>query len=289
VTTLVPRISTRTPETDAAPWALADLPPFPAVALRLLELLSQEDVDVEEVARLIAAEPVFAADVLRVANSALYGRRAQVRSISQAVIVLGLERVRGISLTRAFGIYVLPAMGAEGLRRCWQHSLAGAILADRIAHASGFSRDVAYTAALLRDLGRLALLVKYPGPYSNLLAVLEQEDMDLLSTERALFDIDHCQAGEWLLRSMSLPGEFREVVTGHHHKIPGRHFGLVDVVRVADRLSEALGFGPLDQDGEEEDLDPLARELPESARSILRQDRDEMRFDVQVQIQFFTA
>jgi putative nucleotidyltransferase with HDIG domain len=273
---------------DSAPWALTNLPPFPAVALRLLSLLSQEDTNLDDVARLIAAEPVFAADLLRVANSAMYGTRSQVRTITQAVLILGLERVRGIGLTRAMGIYVLPAMGAEPLRRCWTHSLAGALLAGKIASACRVNQDVAYTAGLLRDIGRLALLVKYPGPYANLLTVTQENGFDPLTTERDLFDIDHCQAAEWLMRKMSFPEELRVAAINHHGSQDGPFFGLVQAVQRADAMSEALGFGAVEKP--EPELYPaVVEELPEAARSSFPDDPDNLRCEVLSTIQFYTA
>jgi putative nucleotidyltransferase with HDIG domain len=271
---------------NVAPWAMADLPPFPAVAIQLLQLLSEDDADVAEVSKFIAAEPVFAADVLHIANSALYGRRSGVRTVSKAVWVLGLERVKGISLSRAFGMYVMPALGVDALQRCWRHSLAGAIAAEKLAAACRIDPDVAYTAGLLRDIGRLALLVKYPDPYANLLAVFQEKGYDLVNMERDLFDIDHCQAGGWLMTQMPLPGELRQVVTEHHNQPSGKPFGLVQLVRVADLISDALGFGTQVSPPPEGFADALA-ELPEAAWDCSQHDPEALAQEIESKIQIF--
>ena len=65
----------------AAPWAIENLPPFPAVATRLLRLLAREDVNVNELARTVAAEPVFATRVLQLANSPLFAVQAEIVAI----------------------------------------------------------------------------------------------------------------------------------------------------------------------------------------------------------------
>jgi putative nucleotidyltransferase with HDIG domain len=218
-------------------WALKNLPPFPAVATQLLQLVSKEDLNLGEVADLIAADPVFAADVLQIANSVLFGLRYQVKTIPHAIFVLGLERVKGISLSRALGDYLTPALKIEALRRCWQHSLAGAVLAEKLARTCGIPPDVAYTAGLLRDLGRLALLVKYPESYANMLIVSQEHGFDLMATERDLFDVDHSQAGYWLAEKMQMPPELRDVILRHHEVPNGAPFGLVQLVHVADLMS----------------------------------------------------
>ena len=85
------------------PWALEELPPFPLIAIRLLRMLAQEDVDVNEVSRVIAADPVFVTRVLQMANSPLFALECQVRTLSHAIILLGLSLVRAIAVTRALG------------------------------------------------------------------------------------------------------------------------------------------------------------------------------------------
>lgn len=226
------------------PWALEKLPPFPAVATRLIQVLANEDANISEVGKIIAAEPVFATRVLQMANSPLFALQRQIKTIAAAIVLLGLERIKVITMVRAVGDFVGPVLKIEPLRRCWQHSLAGAMLAEKLARACQTDPDVAYLAALLRDIGRLALLVKFPGPYGNLLAVSAENSFDLMTTERDLFDVDHCQAGAWLVADMHFPAELCRVVA-RHHETPSGPFDLVQLVRVADMMSDALGFGVL--------------------------------------------
>lgn len=227
-----------------APWALENLPPFSPVALRLVALLSDENVHVEQVSRFIAAEPVFAARVLQTANSPLFALVRQVTSIPQAVIVVGLERVKAIALTRALGDYVAPVMRRKALAQCWRNTLAGAIAAEVLARPCGVDPGTAYTAGLLRDIGRLALLVKYPEAYANAIEIA-REGTDMRETERSLFDIDHCQAGQWIVERMFLPEEICRCVVHHHDTDIPSDWELVRLVRTADALADALGFGIL--------------------------------------------
>jgi len=230
-----------TKSADSAPWALEKLPPFSPVAMRLVALLSDEDVHVDQVSRFIAAEPVFAARILQLANSPLFALMRQVTSIPQAVIVVGLQRVKAIALTRALGDYVAPVLRRKALAACWRNTLAGAIAAELIAPSCGQDPGIAYTAGLLRDIGRLALLVKYPEAYSNAIEIA-REGADLRETERSLFDLDHCQAGQWIVSRMFLPEEICRSVVHHHDRQIPDDWDLVRLVRTADRLADSLGF-----------------------------------------------
>ncbi|MGA2186048.1 MAG: HDOD domain-containing protein [Bryobacteraceae bacterium] len=266
------------------PWALENLPPFPAVATQLLQVVSREDVNLNEVGRFISSEPVFAADVLQIANSSVYGLRSQVKSITHAIVVLGLERIKGISLTRAFGKHLKSTLKVVALQRCWQNSLAGALLAEKLARPCGIEPGLAYTAGLLRDIGRLALLVKYPEPFANMLAVSQTNGYDLMYTERELFDVDHCQAGCWLTERMDLPEELREVVGHHHDKLNGNPFGLVQLVHVADAMADALGFGVLVLP-EPPSFAEALEQLPPAARSRIPDDPEELKSELASRLQ----
>ncbi len=266
-----------------APWALDKLPPFPLVATRLLHMLRDDDVEISEVGTMIAAEPVFATRLLQMANSPLFAVQQQVKTISHAIMVLGLQRVRAVTLARGLSDFVAPAMKVKALRLCWQNSLAGAILSEKLAPPCGMDPDFAYVAGLLRDIGRLALLVKYPEAYANVLAVAGENSFDLLTTERDLFDIDHCQAGAWLIETMPFPPELYEVVA-HHHAAPRGPFRMVHLVRIADLLADALGLaavGPLNS----QTFEGVLKQLPPAARSRFRLDPEELKAEIDSRIQ----
>ena len=230
------------PPVAETPWAIDNLPPFPMVVARLIQLLTSEEVEIGEVSRLISAEPVFATRVLQMANSPLFAMQQEVKTISHAIIILGLARVKAITVTRAMGDFVAPALSVKALRVCWQNTLAGALLAEKLARACGMDADFAYVAGLLRDIGRLALLAKYPESYANLLAVSREQSYDLIATERELFDIDHCEAGTFVIRKMPFPPELCEVVERHHQALNPEPFRMVNLVQIADMLADALGF-----------------------------------------------
>jgi HD-like signal output (HDOD) protein len=271
------------PPSDRKPWALDDLLPFPVVATRLLEALSQENAHITSVGRIIAAEPVFASRVLQMANSPLFALQTQVKTISHAIVLLGLDRVKAITVTRALGDFVGPALNTKALRPCWQNSLACALLSEKLARACKMDTDFAYVAGLLRDIGRLALLVKYPESYANLLAVSGERGFDLMQTERDLFEIDHCQAGAWLMARMPFPPELFEVAS-KHHELPTGPFRMVHLVRIADMLADVLGFAVVTS-VRHPSFDEALQELPESVCMRFAPDPQELKADIDARIQ----
>jgi putative nucleotidyltransferase with HDIG domain len=274
-----PQIAAKRP-----PWALDELPPFPWVAKRLMATVSREDVDIHEVGKLIAAEPVFATRVLQLANSPLFALERQVRTISHAIILLGLDRVKAITFTRALEDFVTPALSIKALRMCWQNSLVVALISEKLARAARMDADFAYVAGLLRDIGRLALLVKYPEPYSNLLAVSGEEHFDLMMLEKELFDIDHCEAGSWLMEQLPFPADLAEIIAHHHDELDYESFGMLHLVQCADRLADALGFSVLAGVPVSSLTGPSVEEVlanvPEAARARLGTDHAQWKEDI---------
>jgi len=269
------------------PWALDELPPFPWVAQRLMATVTQENVDIHEVGKLIAAEPVFATRVLQLANSPLFALERQVRTISHAIILLGLDRVKAITFTRALEDFVAPALKIQALRMCWQNCLVTALIAEKLARAARMDADFAYVAGLLRDIGRLALLVKYPEPYSNLLVVSSEQHFDLLLLERELFDIDHCEAGSWLMEQLPFPADLAEIIERHHAALEPGTFRMLNLIQVADRLADGLGFGVLagaTPPGESPSIEEILEPVPEAVRARLGTDYEQWKTELKARL-----
>jgi len=263
-------------ESARRPRALRELPPFPAVATKVLQLLSKEDTSMRRIVDLIRTDPGFSAGILRVANSALFGVTSRIETVRHAVVVVGLDRVKALTLTVALSCYLQTALRFPVLRRCWRHSLACALLSEELAPACGHSADTAFTAGLLHDAGRLGLLVAHPAEYSNLLAIAEQTPSNILGVEEALFDTDHCQAGRWLMNEWQFPFEFHEVAARHHlDPVPGQS-DLLLLVQLACRLADTLGFEVVKPD-RIWTLQEIAAALPDAGRERFHPDPEALR------------
>jgi putative nucleotidyltransferase with HDIG domain len=186
-------------------------------------------------------DPALSAELLRVANSALYGFVQRIDSVNHAVVILGSENVKRLALTVSLAKFVGGFLRQDCLRTCWDHVIASAVLAEQLAQELHLSKDRAYTAALLHDIGRLALLISYPDQYANLLATASQQNGDLLEGERRLFDIDHCATGRWLAQHWNLPPDFAAAISDHHQEGTVRG-ALTPLVRAACQLADVLGF-----------------------------------------------
>ena len=262
------------------PWAHLRLPPFPQVAIRVLQLADNENVQLHQLCDLISSDPAFASEVLTVANSLLYAPRYPSSSILQAVAILGATTLQGMCVTVGVRAYLGKSMKLPALRNLWRHNLACAIIAQRIASAGFIDRDIAYTSGILHDIGRMALAILQPKAYAELLESHHGPSSSVLEAERSLFGLDHCETGRQLIADWKLPENFEAVVADH--LCPRRTDGTWDaaeLVKVSCAMASALGFTAFPGCEPPTYLD-LLELLPPRERRIFTSDGETLRDEV---------
>ncbi|MGA2965233.1 MAG: HDOD domain-containing protein [Terriglobales bacterium] len=222
-------------------WDPDSIPPFPAVALHALKLMSGTDTSLLELCNLIRSDPAFSTAVLRIANSPLIAFSKNITSVIQASMLLGFQRLRSVVITVGLKAYLKDSF-TPPMRLCWRHSVACAIVAERSAKWSLLDKEFAYTAGILHDIGRVALATTMPAPYARVIERGADRPQDLLQVEQELCGIDHCQAGRSLVTAWNLPEAFREIASCHHD--PGvRLQGTASLIPPSCALADSLGFG----------------------------------------------
>lgn len=251
-----------------SPRSLRDLPPFPPIALKVLRLLSNEDVETKEIADTIAADPVFTGELLRLANSPLFGLPRQVKTLRLAVVVPGRDRLRGLTMSVALRSYMRVPRKPPHLQDWWRHSLACALLTDGLAAACSARGDYAYTAGLVHNIGRLGLMTIYPKGYARFLRLAGKRPVEVLELERKLFGLDHCEAGRLLMEQWDFPRELIAPAAHHHEEPRPERFGLETLVCLGCRLADTLGFEGLPHQ-RQWTLEEIRSQLPEPGRDGL--------------------
>ena len=258
------------------PWALRLIPPFPSVAQRIAALAGQDDSSPQQLGELVKMDPSFSAELLRFANSALFGARRSVSGLTQAIMLLGMDRVKTMASLVVVNRMVRSSVKIQALRKVWIHSLATALIAEEAAARMRVDSDTGYTAGLLHNLGTLGLMSAYPDEYSRMLEVSNDFGFDLLNTERDLFEIDHCAAGAYLAQDWDFPDELAAAIAVHHDEPVRGQTGLDNLVQVSWRLADALGFAAFSP-AKEWAFEELVTYLPTSGISWLTKPPDDAR------------
>lgn len=267
-------IERRRPDVSHVSWTHLRLPPFPQVAVRVLQLTNTDNVQLHQLSDLIASDPAFASEVLVIANSMLYAPRFPSNSILQAIAVLGVNNLQGLCLTVGARAYLGKALSLPAMRNIWRHNMATAIIAEQLAAAGFIDRDTAFTCGVLHDVGRLALGAVRPKEYSLLLGAHSGTPESILRAEQDLFGWDHCAVGKILISDWKLPADF-EVIVGDHHapRQTDAPWSLLDVIHVSCRMADAIGF-PAFNGCEAANYPELLEELPPRERRLFYPDQD---------------
>lgn len=184
------------------------LPSLPAVAVRIIDLVQQPDVSVDELASVVANDAALASKILRTANSSYYARARSVSKISDALVVLGLRRVK----TLALGFSLVDDLRSRGNNASfdhsgfWQRSLFAAVAAREIARRQKFSlTEEAFLGGLTHSLGVLALNQALGDSYSRLFKEAAGDYQRLIHLERLHLGFDHGALGGALGEKWNLP------------------------------------------------------------------------------------
>ncbi len=234
------------------------LPSLPAVAVRVLDLIRQENVAVSEIAETIAQDPVLSAKILKVVNSPLFGVANNISSLPQAMVVLGLRTLKVMVLSFSL-VAELANLRDENFDHelFWRRSVTTAVSSSLLAERCDPSvQDEAFAAGLLADLGILAANQCARSDYQPVLKRYREGSCPLQEVEGRHLGVTHAEMSAGLLEGWQLPDPLI-LAARHHHDddVPGIDEDghcLTRLVWTAALISDLFC-----QDTPSKDLDPL--------------------------------
>jgi len=216
------------------------LPTIPGALKKLLKVLENQKVSLNEIGSFISSDPVIATKVLKMVNSPIYGFPGRISSVSQAVILLGLNVIKGLLL--GVSVFELMQRSMVGL---WEHSMGCAIAARVIAKKKGLKEpEEVSIAGLLHDIGKVVLIMQFHEYYEHAMKKAEEDGIIISEAEKNVFAVTHADAGTWMTQKWRFPASLTDVI-GYHHKPHLSKFAPVEtaIVHVSDILVRARGFG----------------------------------------------
>lgn len=197
------------------------LPSPSSVVLRVIELARDPDVSLQKIVAVLNSDPALSASLLSLANTVFYASHRPVEHLQEAINRIGLER----TLSMALGCSLASATTSEtGLSTTfdnyWQRSLISALIARQLAVTLGRPMDsgVLFTAALLQDIGMLALHASDSDHYRSLCA-RAADHTQLAELERDHYGVDHAAVGAWLAQSWRLSERTVSWIGASHQRL----------------------------------------------------------------------
>jgi putative nucleotidyltransferase with HDIG domain len=246
----------------------AVVPSFSNVAVKLMALIGDENVTLDDLGEVISLDPGMAARCLRLASSAVYRGRA-INTINEALLRIGLVEVRRIALT----LGVIEAFSHLRIKidwhRFWLHSVLVARLTEKIAGAFRDVTGAEYLAGLLHDIGKMIVEHHFPREFEAIVLRAMERHCGHAAAEQEVLGLDHAQIGAAMCFCLKLHPHILQAVCYHHNPLHPAHTDnpegdggfLSACLSAADTLTNV---GQVNIGGEKE-LDHPFADLPEWA------------------------
>ncbi len=228
---------------------LQDLPPLPAVIMRVMQTVNDPTTSAADLNRLISADQALASKVLRLVNSSYYGFPRKIATITNAVVILGFNTVR--NLTTSLGVF--NAFDARGQQTAldrkayWAHSMGAAVAAGVIARRKGIgskSVEEVFIGGLLHDIGKLFLDQYFPDQYAIAIKLAGAAKISIWESEKTALGVGHALVGKRIAEKWNLPHSLTAMITLHHQPIFAKEFfELTATIQAADQVARKLGLG----------------------------------------------
>ena len=224
-----------------------NFPSMPAAGTKLLALLEEPEVSVNQVEDVLRYDPGLTANVLKLANSAYFGIPSRIGSVKHAIVLLGLKRLIQLVIASCVGAVMNKSVPGYNMPpgNLWRHSIAVSIAAEALVKdKKNIDSEDFFTPALLHDAGKL-VLGNFVKEEMNAIKSITSKGIPFVVAENMILGTDHAEIGAKILAHWSFPPEIVEAVRWHHDPEACDHTSMqMDVVHLANVLCQTNGTGP---------------------------------------------
>jgi putative nucleotidyltransferase with HDIG domain len=241
---------------------IRDLPTLPTVMGRILSTTSDPEASALDLGKLIAADQSLSATVLKLVNSAYYGFYRQIKSVTQAIVMLGFLEVRNLALTATAFRALHQESSSYDRIQLWRHALATAMAAERSARVLNVPVSGCFESGLLHDIGKVAFDLLYPLEFRDAARQAHAQSCIIAQVESEVFGLNHAEVGGALGEHWNLPTSFVEAITRHH--APGTAADdprLTAIIAISDAITYTVDLG--------ESSNGCAPPFPDGAAALL--------------------
>lgn len=219
---------------------IENLPTIPSILRKILGIIEDPNVSLQKISDFVASDPTLTARILKMVNSPVYGFPGRISSVNHAMVILGLNAVKGLLI----GVSVFEVM-KKNMVGLWEHSLSSAIYARVISKRKELEApEEISVAALLHDIGKVILLIAFKEEYTKILEIAKTGENFLYELEKEYFGITHAEIGGIVGKKWNFPLKLIEPIMNHHRPQLSKNFELeTSVVHLSNIMALARGIG----------------------------------------------
>ena len=181
------------------------IPSLPEVVNEVCKLVNDPNANTKQLDAIIVKDAAMAAKMLRMVNSVYYGLSQPVRSLDQAIGVLGFKTIRSIALSIGVINLFQQQHASFNMKLFWTHSAVCATLCRMLAQKAKLcDPELAFTVGLLKDIGKLILVENAANETRAIVAVAREYKMPFHAAAREVIDTDDAELGAWLMQTWGL-------------------------------------------------------------------------------------
>ncbi|MFA6450301.1 MAG: HDOD domain-containing protein [bacterium] len=225
--------------------SIKDLPTLPSITTQIFAITSDPDATVEELKSIISTDQVVAGRIMRAVNSAYYGFPRQIDNLTKAIVILGFNNVRSITLSVSMMEIFKPTATGFNHSELWAHAVGTAHCARTLARANfPRSNDQFFLAGLLHDIGFVALNRCFPDEFMACVSSAINQKRPFFEVEDEMFEFNHADVGQFIADKWLLPAGLVKAIGCHHRPQDAvDDLEITYAVHVADILCKLASFG----------------------------------------------
>jgi putative nucleotidyltransferase with HDIG domain len=220
---------------------------IPQISLRVCQLISKENSTIHQIKEVLRMDPILVSRLLRMVNSAYYGIRYRIESISKAVVFIGLKNLRNLVVINTMKDCFLrePEGPLFSRKRLWMHCTAVGVCAQMISRRLlGTTGEDAFLAGILHDIGMLVEDQVRADLFQVVMQRYRDQGHTILEDERAVVGTDHCTVGGLLATRWKFPEDVKQAIVEHHTVLTHEaHLTrLSAIVQITHYLADTTGY-----------------------------------------------
>ncbi|MDI6713538.1 MAG: HDOD domain-containing protein [Thermodesulfovibrio sp.] len=224
-----------------------DIPSHSKIVFKVINLLKNEYVSIDEIESFMSHDKGFTARFLRIANSPFYGLTRKVKTLKDSLLLIGLNTAKSLILATS-SRYLFKNFGPFE-QKLYEHSLAVGLCSSLLSnYTKTIKPEEALASGILHDIGKIFINNAISESYQKIYEKIHETEKSIIQLEEEILEINHCEVGAFIAERWNYPEEIKITIQDHHgqnypHQKENSCINICNIVRIADKISWNLGIG----------------------------------------------